>query len=359
VACISQGSELIQAAQEPKENANDLAVQVWREKKRCTVASEEHQSGDDTQVQQSPSIVQSIEPGDSPIQASLSSTSPDPAASSVSCNSDTAETSAVEDNTHAPVAIDRIESRPEGRCASKRSFSPLFVTPEPQPLENDSEVPDEIPETQLDGFRPSELASSTKRDRAHRDQAVCSGEVPYSRPLFQYISRYSIPPEYKLPGEDEAPVEKEGSSPVSTYPVEKTPSGSLTPDSTDEVKYSDQFDRQQLETKQESEEVDEIAETQSATWADIEGQSNRPKLEAGDVSFLSSQTIRREQHYPLSCPGFTGCLSTSDSYGAYANMIPRDIFILQHNRCNCLPLQLSSGVRTCRCIPKYGKVRRY
>lgn len=311
-------------------------------------------------MQQSPSIVQSIEPGNSPIQASLSSTSPDPAASSVSCNSDTAETSAVEDSTHAPVAIGRIESRPEGRCASERSLSPLFVTPEPQPLENDSEAPDEIPETQLAGFRPSELVSSTKRDRAHRDQAVCSGEVPYNQPLFQYISRSSIPREYKLPGEDEAPVKKEGSSPVSTYPVEPTPSGSLTPDSTDEVIYSDQFDRQQLETEQESEEIDEIAETQSATWADIEGQPNRPKLETGHVSFLSSsQTIRREQHYPLNCSGFTGCLSTSDSSGAYANMTPRDIFILQHNRCNCLPLQLSSGVRTCPCIPKYGKVRRY
>lgn len=229
----------------------------------------------------------------------------------------------------------------------------MFVTPEPQPLENDSEVPDEIPETQLAGFRPSELVSSNKRDRAHRNQAVRSGEVPYSRPLLQYISRYSIPPEYKLPGEDEAPVKKKGSSPVSAYPVEQTPSGSLTPDSTDEVKYSDQFDRQQLETKQESEEVDEIPETQSATWADIEGQPNRPRLEAGGVSFLSSsQTIRREQHYPLSCSGFTGCLSTSGSSGVYANMIPRDIFILQHNHCDCLPLQLSSGVRTCRCIPK-------
>ncbi|RMJ27687.1 hypothetical protein PHISP_01472 [Aspergillus sp. HF37] len=304
---------------EPKENANDLAVQVWREKKRSTIASEEHQSGEDSQVQQSPSIVQSIESGDSPIQASLSSTSPNPAASSASCNTDTAETSAVEDNTHAPVAIDRIEIPPEGHRASERYFSCLFVTPEPQPLENDSEAPDEIPETQLAGLRPSELVSSTKRNRAHRDQAVCSEEVPYSRPLFQYISRSSIPPEYKLPDEDETPVEREGSSPLSTYPAGSTPSSSLTPGSTDQVKYSDQFDCQQLETKQKSEEIDEIAETQSATWADIEGQPNRPKLGSGDVSFLSSsQTIRREQHRPLNSTNCSGFTEISSSFSTNA-----------------------------------------
>lgn len=307
--------------QEPKENANDVAVQVWERKKRGAVAQREHRAVEDSQLQSSTSIIQSIELQDSPIQVVPSSVSDDSAIRSVSYNFESAQTSVREDIPPAVVATQSTERPVERYSASQRSISPLFVTPDPWPSGNDGEAPDEIPETQLAGFRASDLVSSAERGRSFCGQAVSNGEVPYSKSPFEYIPRSSISSELKLPGEVEIATNREISLRPSAYPDSSKSNRSLTSDSTDsadEIKYIEPFNCQQLETKTENDEADEIAETQSAVWAATESQPTPPELDAGDGSAISpSHVISSGQPCPADCSRSSGCVPTSAFWASY------------------------------------------
>ena len=145
-------------AQEPKDNANDVAIKVWEDKKRQKAT---------------PAVNQSTE---TPKPISISST-PEISSQSTGLESPGREVCETQQDNH-------IQRR-------RRSPSPLFV-----PLETASLGEEDIP-----------LVRSSKTPGrgllSHHDGSgvVPSTQEPHAAPVFEHVQKDSIPSELLLPGE--------------------------------------------------------------------------------------------------------------------------------------------------------------
>lgn len=267
---------------EPKENANDLAVQVWEEKKRSDIARKEREIKDLKLLSSaSTSIAKSIETGYCDIHFAPSSTSDSRSSRNIEAAS---EASPPEDNVSRPAAAKDINRN-----------SSLFFTPESevgsQQQGGEDEAPREIPETQLvDSTVPAPSLP-------YLSQAFLYGEIPYNSQPFEYFRGSSIPSEYKLPEEVEPVIKKESSPTPFSTDSDATDSSDWSFNSADEVKYWKDFD-----TEQEEPAVDEVAETQIAEQPPEPQNSVFPLTDSGQraLSQLENKMDKKSPRKPLS-----------------------------------------------------------
>ncbi|OJJ32994.1 hypothetical protein ASPWEDRAFT_174422 [Aspergillus wentii DTO 134E9] len=218
---------------EPKENANDLAVQVWEEKKKNR----------EKEVQESSEPIEPLSPIPSP-----------PGSHTTTPN------------------LDQAECETEPRHSDRRSPSPLFV---PFEAVSESPIDEEGNETLISGF--GEVVSSLPHSGTSSYPGIASPAAQQSKITiaFEHVPATPIPSEFKLPDESEnrqltdssrtaPPVpaasyfHKPGSPPI--YP--ETPNGNQTSRPIEkEISQIQQFPRK--EVKDRSGVVDEIAETPS------------------------------------------------------------------------------------------------